>query len=526
MLVARVPCGRFSLHRAVFGEIGTGATVIFRVVGGLEVTLSNEVLRLTAEKPRRMLALLLLRANQWVPDSELVDTIWPAGAPASAAGNLKTYATQLRQMVGPRVDRQPGAYRLEVARDELDAAIFENLVEQGVAARDPEAALTCLTEALALWRGTPYESLDVEAAVSERARLTELRWSARTAHADALVAVGRHDEAIASLRAMTTEDPLRERAWLRLMETLHERGRRAEALSTFHTARRAIVDELGIEPGAELQDLHLRMLRADDTPPAPALPEPTPVVRRRSRKPAVLTAAALVATAALVVSLVLVWQPQQTDLSATTAAARWGWGLPRHSSEFTDGLDGWGARGPVAGRDGKGQQLPSQVTVRDVATITGLPNGHTGFIERRPGFLHGRLEARIRVPKGCTCYRAVVTLYPEDDDPTRGGEVVYLETLDGDRQKASFYLSVPGESQRLEAHRSVDLTQWNHFAVEWTDEHITAYVNGEAWYTTNSRTAVPPGPMFPTIKLDFLPGKGVAPVESKVEIDWVREYGT
>lgn len=565
--------------------------MLFRVFGSLEVTRSGEPLRMSADKPRRMLSVLLLKANHWANDSELVDAMWPSGPPASASVNLKTYVSQLRQQLGSaeRVERRQGAYRLTVARDELDSTIFEDLVERGGAAfdrGDADTAARHLTEALGLWRGEPFESLNADVAGFERARLTELRWSARAALADALVAAGRDDEAIVLLRAMTADDPLRERTWLRLMATLHDSGRRAEALATYQQARTAIVADLGIDPGPDLRDLHAQILRADAAeaaeatrpgavtrpsepgpdphariPRAEAAPpvavaqpnEPSPDPHARTlladasqvakttppvavarpnkpaprRSPALLIALAALVVVVLVVSFVLVQRPETApeNTAATTTATRFGWGEPLHAGEFDSGLDGgWTAAGPRAGRDGKGRQLPEQVSVRDgVAVITGLPNGDTGFLARSPGRKHGRWEARVKVPAGCSCYRPVLTLWPDANNPPAGGEIVYLEAFDALRQEARFFLYSAASPAPISSVRQVDLTTWNHFAVEWTEDRLTAYVNGEAWYNTAESSLLPPGAMSPTIKLDLVTGGTVT--TSTLEIDWIREYG-
>ncbi|MDQ3576710.1 MAG: hypothetical protein M3443_03725, partial [Actinomycetota bacterium] len=305
---------------ATFLDISRGATVLFRMFGVLEVTSASETLKLSADKPRRMLSMLLLRANHWVPDSELIDAVWPTGAPASAPGNIKSYVSQLRHLLGPfdthpaRIERQSGAYRLTVDRAELDTMIFEDRVEQGraaLAAQVWDTAAEMLTEALELWRGTPFESLDVEAARSESARLTELRWSARLGLANALVATGAEDEVVAMLRAMTIEDPLRERIWLRLIEILQGGGRRAEALIEYQHARRAIVDELGIEPCGDLRSLYERLLRDDSPSGSPVVQVTTldngeALVSRR-QAPWAMAALALVMVLAASVVAALDW---------------------------------------------------------------------------------------------------------------------------------------------------------------------------------------------------------------------------
>ncbi|GAA2805235.1 BTAD domain-containing putative transcriptional regulator [Crossiella cryophila] len=554
--------------------------MLFRVFGVLEVHGPAGVLAFAADKPRRMLSALLLHANRWVPDDELIEAIWPAGPPPSAAGNLKSYVSQVRKLLAPvdthanRLERQPGAYRLTVARAELDTMTFADLIGQAGAAlaADPACAVALVTEALALWRGEPFESLEIEAAKVELARLTELRWSARTTLADALVAAGRHSEAIGQLRAMTTEDPLKEPTWLRLLDALDAGGRRAEALLAYQDARRVIVDELGIEPGTALRAAHQRLLAADEpsTPskrqPAPAPPRPAPAPtgrsveapaptgrlvdapaptarsvdapaptarsvpapppsRRRPRRSRVIVAASLALTAVLAAGLVIAiqWWPKTSGGAAITAADRYGWGIPAHAAEFSTGLDGWTPAGPRPGHEGRGQQIPERVSVRDdLVTITGDASGNTGYLTRNEGTFRGRWEARVRLPPGCACYRPLLTLWPVANDSPAGGEIVYLEVFDPERQRAQFFLSSGKYPDRYNAQRAVDLTQWNHFAVEWTEHGLTGYVNGEKWFHTAEQDRLPPRRMRPTIKLDLAQENDLRP--ASMEIDWIRQY--
>ncbi|MGW0517539.1 BTAD domain-containing putative transcriptional regulator [Crossiella sp. NPDC003009] len=543
--------------------------MLFRVFGVLEVHGPDGVLEFAADKPRRMLSALLLHANRWVPDHELVETIWPAGAPVSAAGNVKTYASQVRKLLAPfdtqagRLERRPGAYRLTVARAELDTMVFEDRIGQAeaVLGADPARAAELVTEALALWRGEPFESLAVEAAGVELARLTELRWSARHTLADALVAAGRHREAIGLLRAMTTEDPLKEPTWLRLLAALDADGRRAEALLAYQEARRAIVTELGIEPGAALREAYQRVLVTDPptapdrqaaTPPperpaaatqapaspaspaAPATPaaqpsEPPPSpARSRLRRSRWIVAASLALTAVLAAGVVTAirWWPDNSA-EPVTAAERFGWGQPLHAAEFRTGLDdGWTAAGPRPGQHNRGRKIPERVSVRDdVLTITGDANGDTGYISRDEGSFRTRWEARVRLPPGCACYRPLLTLWPVKEDFPAGGEIVFLEVFDPERQTAHFFLADENtKDNRYTESRAVDMTKWNHFAVEWTENELTGYINGEKWFHTAQRDKLPPGPMRPTIKLDATMTTEFRP--ATMEVDWIREYRT
>ncbi|GAA1664402.1 hypothetical protein GCM10009765_12470 [Fodinicola feengrottensis] len=247
-----------------------GADFLVLALGPLQ--LGGEcAVEMTAEKPQRLLAALALQPNRWVSTAELTEALWPEGAPASARGNLKTYVHLLRQLlpaVGEqqRIDSRKGSYRLVVSRDELDVTTFEDLI---AAARttlaDGEAGLAAdrAAAALRLWRGEPFESLSGHAAEIERVRLAELRHSAADCRADALLADGRADEAIALLRPLASADSLREASWERLMRALIQAGRPAEALRTYHELRTGLASELGTEPGPGPRRLYNQLLDAD-----------------------------------------------------------------------------------------------------------------------------------------------------------------------------------------------------------------------------------------------------------------------
>lgn len=519
--------------------------MLFRTFGVVEVTAADEVLRFPAEKPRRLLSLLLLRANQWVPDSELIEVIWPTGSPVSAAGNLKSYVSQLRQQLTPhdsrtaRIERQSGAYRIGVDRAELDTTLFEDLVDQGKAGLDRGAvydAVARLTSALDLWRGQPFELLEVEVAKAEQARLTELRWSARRDLADAHLATGDANKAVALLRAMTAEDPLREQSWQRLMVALHRGGRRAEALSVYQDARKAIVAELGIEPGAELRGTYERLLRDDPPVSEPALgptsteaarpaTEPEPVAElvspARRRRPLLLVGSVLAVVVAVVAALVIVNRPSSGRATGDTAAERHSWGEPVNRAEFTTEVDGgWTVADRVPGRLERGRRMAERVDVRDgVMTITGTPNGDTGYLTRPGGFRYGRVEARLRVPAGAACYRPVLNLYPAAG--SSGNEIVYLESFDADRQDANFFLESPRSKERLSASAEIDLTTWTNLAVEWTEGHVVGYLNGEEWFRADDRELVPSRAMRPVIKLEWVSEETG---DASMAVDWIREY--
>ncbi|MGO1054746.1 protein kinase domain-containing protein [Crossiella sp. CA198] len=317
---------------------------------------------------------------------------------------------------------------------------------------------------------------------------------------------------------------------------------RRAAAGDLQPARRAgpltpvLTELLQTAPGerpsaARSQELCAAVVAAAETGEAVVAAAVPPTGRKPAsrRRPLLLAALALVVTAAVVV-LASQWSaffPAPGPL-ATTAAERYGWGNPKQRAEFSAGVDeGWDVADARPGRDDKGRRMKDRVTVRnDALVLTGLPNGDTGYLRGGPGLLRGRWEARIRVPKGCACYRAILTLWPAENPGVAGEEIVFMENKnDANRQHVHFFLAPPGGKARLGGERDVDLTEWNHFAVEWSESGVFGYLNGEAWFQHQDPDNMPRRPMAPTIKLDFDPIAAPTPAEASMEIDWIREYG-
>jgi DNA-binding SARP family transcriptional activator len=236
----------------------------FRLLGPLEVVDGDRPLALGGRKQRALLAMLLLHANDVVPAEQLVDEIWGGSPPATVAKSVQVYVSRLRKELGDGrlLTRDPG-YRLTVASGELDLARFGALVAQAADA-DPARAAAMLREALALWRGAPLADLAYEPfAASYVARLDEMRLAALEQRIEADLASGEHASLAGELEGLIAQHPLRERLRGQLMLALYRSGRQAEALAAFQAARATLVDELGIEPGRELRDLHEAMLRQD-----------------------------------------------------------------------------------------------------------------------------------------------------------------------------------------------------------------------------------------------------------------------
>ncbi|TCC18645.1 tetratricopeptide repeat protein [Kribbella sindirgiensis] len=269
--------------RCEFSAGGGGAAVLFRVLGPVEIDGTDAVSYIRADKPRALLALLLVKANTWVSVGEIIDTVWAGKTPpVSAERNIGTYIWQLRRALPPlgadgqRIESRSKAYRIRVEAGELDSDRLQALLAAGdeaLAARDAATALKHLESAQSLWRGAPYEGLVTDGHQPEVVRLAELHWSVRERLADALIGTSRFADAIALCKSLTAEDPLRETNWVRLLVAYRDAGRRADALATYQKARSALVDELGTEPGPELRALQQQLLTDVPEEPQTAKPE-------------------------------------------------------------------------------------------------------------------------------------------------------------------------------------------------------------------------------------------------------------
>jgi DNA-binding SARP family transcriptional activator len=242
--------------------------VEYRILGPLEVSVDGETAELGGPRQRALLGVLLSRAGLTVSRDTLVDALWGNDPPASATNVLQTYVSHLRKALPPErlLTRAPG-YVLEVGPDELDVWRFERETAEArrsLSEGDAESALARLDEALALWRGPPLGGLgEAPFAAVEAARLEELRLAALEDRFDAVLALGRHAQAVPELEPFIAEQPLRERPREQLMLALYRSGRQSDALSVYRDARSLLVDELGIEPGQALRDLNAAILRQD-----------------------------------------------------------------------------------------------------------------------------------------------------------------------------------------------------------------------------------------------------------------------
>ncbi|MGP3955348.1 BTAD domain-containing putative transcriptional regulator [Nonomuraea sp. 3N208] len=221
-------------------------------------------------KHRTLLAALLLSAPERVPVERLMSMVWDDRPPASAESVLRVYVSALRKLVDG-IRTVPGGYLIEVAPDDVDCHRFEQLVaaaRQARAAGQIAEAADGFRAALGLWRGQALA--DVESSVLRRASAVPLEESRLTALEERVeldLRLGRGAEVVGELRALVGAHPLRERAWVRLIEALHQAGRRSEALGAYQDARRTLVEELGLEPGAELTAAQQRVLSENGSQP-------------------------------------------------------------------------------------------------------------------------------------------------------------------------------------------------------------------------------------------------------------------
>ncbi|HSC48726.1 MAG TPA: BTAD domain-containing putative transcriptional regulator [Gaiellaceae bacterium] len=288
-----------------------GSDLSFRLLGPLEVRGRDGCeLPLGAGRQRALLAVLLLHANETVSTDRLIDELWGERPPPTAAKIVQNRVARLRRALGNGHLVTAGhAYRLETSPGSLDRDRFETLVTEGsdaLAAGDPQRAADRLREALALWRGAALEEFAYEAfARDEIARLEELRLAATEERVEADLALGLHAELVAELEDLIRKHPLRERLQRQLMLALYRSGRQADALSAYRDARARLKDELGLEPGDELQRLERDILTHDPgIAPAPHGARRPRRGGRSGRRLALWTVAALLVAAAIVVLVV------------------------------------------------------------------------------------------------------------------------------------------------------------------------------------------------------------------------------
>ena len=269
--------------------------VEFRLLGLLEVVAENEPVRIVRGRESALLALLLLHPNQPLATDQIVEELWGAAAPVNAAKSVHIYVSRLRKALGgDRIETTSVGYRIRLEAGELDSERFAQLAAEGRR-----------QEALALWRGEPLADFRFDAfAQAEIRRLEALRDEVWIDECEAEITGGRVAQAIPELEALIGRRPLWERPREQLMRALYLVGRQADALELYRSTRVLLRDELGVEPGSELQRLEREILNHDPALGTPSRPQ-QPLHRKHGVRLAAVGGMLLLIATAAVGALVL-----------------------------------------------------------------------------------------------------------------------------------------------------------------------------------------------------------------------------
>ncbi|QYG92145.1 hypothetical protein HC251_06625 [Iamia sp. SCSIO 61187] len=234
------------------------------LLGPVSVRSEGGTCAVRSRPQRTVLARLALEPNRVVSAGTLIDVLWGHDPPPNATGNLHSYVSKLRRLVGPdRIRREHGGYRLEVDPDAVDTARVERLAA-GAEELDAPGRAAALGEALALWVGEPLADLDdVEALVPDRMRLAALRHELDVRRMAALVDAGDHVAVLPRLREAAAQDAYDETIVVLLARALHGAGRTAEALRTLSGFRRHLREGTGLDPSSELTRIEQSIVHDD-----------------------------------------------------------------------------------------------------------------------------------------------------------------------------------------------------------------------------------------------------------------------
>ncbi|MER5650476.1 AfsR/SARP family transcriptional regulator [Streptosporangium sp. NPDC002524] len=246
----------------------------FHVLGPLIVVKDGAELSMSANRELVILASLLLNANRVMSVERLIEAVWAGSAPPSAWRQVAICVSRLRRTLGAGlIETSSPGYLLRATPASIDWLRFRELVARSrgqAAAGEREDAVLLLRDALALWRGHPFE--DIRGLRHDAERMTESRLEALETCLELEIELGRHHQVIPELLAFVAEAPFRERVRAQLMLAQYRAGRRADALWTYQETRRYLLEQIGLEPGPALRRLHEQILRDESAlmrPPAP-----------------------------------------------------------------------------------------------------------------------------------------------------------------------------------------------------------------------------------------------------------------
>ncbi|BCB78862.1 hypothetical protein GCM10022251_44180 [Phytohabitans flavus] len=246
----------------------------FRLLGSVEARVDGQPIDLGYAKQRCVLALLLVDVGRVVPAGRLIDRIWGPAPPPSARSVLYGHVARLRRALaeaggsaaGVHLHRRSGGYLLDADPASIDLHRFRALTARARrcgGTGDFAAQVSLLNEALDLWRGPALTGTDGPWVEQIRFGLERERIAARLAYCDARMRLGGHDDVVSELAELAADDPLNEGVISRLMLALYRTGHIGAALDSFAQARQRLVDQLGTDPGVELDELHRSILRRD-----------------------------------------------------------------------------------------------------------------------------------------------------------------------------------------------------------------------------------------------------------------------
>ncbi|RIQ18883.1 AfsR/SARP family transcriptional regulator [Jiangella rhizosphaerae] len=241
---------------------GDRRAVWFGLLGPFELRIDGRTVLVTSDRLRGIIAVLASSAGRTVSLDAIGDYVWGDEPPVNVRRTVQTWIARLRAMLPDGVvASRPGGYALDVEPDQVDVLWFEALLDEAAAVADRQTERKLIGQAIELWRGAPYGGIEADALVAlEVPRLTERYLSALERAVDLALAAGEIDDAAGRLRDETGRHPLRESLWARHLRSLAAAGRTAEALATYEEVRQRLVDELGADPGPELQRLHAELL--------------------------------------------------------------------------------------------------------------------------------------------------------------------------------------------------------------------------------------------------------------------------
>lgn len=394
-----------------------------RLLGPLQVRSGDTDLTPRRRKQRALLAALALRVGAPVTQDRLVDELWGENPPKTARHALENYVFELRKSLGKDViETRPNGYLLNLPPEDVDVVRFERLIGEARAASSSERE-DKLRNALSLIVGEPLADLAFEPfAQAQIARLQDLEVSAREELVEAELELGRHGELVGRLETLVAAHPFRERLRAHLMVALYRSGRQAEALEAYQDARRMLVDELGIDPSEELQELERAILRQDPSLRAPKLvperstvrPDEAPSQARAARKTVTIFRAELANSAVLAQRLdaepLRAVHDRYLD-AARTAVERHGGLCTRLGGDVVQAIFGV----PAAHEDDALRAVRAAVELRERIGVLndGLLPEHGVFLEVKTGVDTGE-----------------VLVQPDERDPATGRAVMGAEQLE------------------------------------------------------------------------------------------------